>query len=147
LGSTSLAGPLGLQSSTRQSVQPQSQVITVVERALTDVVVDVGDPGDSIGDSLAFGNSLFNAANTNKVGHDQGSCVRTKVGVAWECSWTNFLAGGHITVQGPFYDDGRDSMLSITGGTGAFRDADGQMLLHFRNAAGTEFDFTFMIQH
>ena len=36
---------------------------TVVERALTDVVTDLGAPGDSIGDLLTFGNPVFNAAN------------------------------------------------------------------------------------
>ena len=39
---------------------------TVVERALTDAVIDLGATGDSIGDMLAFGNPVFNAANTNQ---------------------------------------------------------------------------------
>ena len=118
---------------------------TVVERALTDVVIDLGATGDSIGDTLAFGNPVFNAANTNKIGRDQGSCVRTNPGKSWECSWTNLLPGGHITVQGPFNDDGSDSVLSVTGGTGKYADVDGEMLLHWRNAGGTEFDFTFRL--
>lgn len=119
---------------------------TVVERAVTDVVVDLGAPGDSVGDVLAFGNKLYNAANTKRVGRDQGYCVRTNVGKSWECSWTNILPRGHITVQGPFRDDGRDTLLSITGGTGRYANAHGQMRLHWRNPGGTEFDFTFMIQ-
>jgi allene oxide cyclase len=120
---------------------------TVVEHALTDLVIDLGATGDSIGDTLAFGNPVFNAANTKKIGRDEGSCVRTNPGKAWECSWTNLLPGGHITVQGPFNDDGSDSVLSITGGTGKYADVDGDMLLHWRNPGGTEFDFTFRLHN
>ena len=52
---------------------------------------------------------------------------------------------GQITVQGPFYDDGSDSTLAITGGTGAYRNARGSMELHWRNPEGTEFDFVFHV--
>jgi allene oxide cyclase len=141
VGSTSLAFA-GSQRTT-STAQRNAHVFTVVERAVTDAVVDLGPAGDSVGDSLAWANQLYNAGNRNVIGSDQGSCVRTVVGAAWECSWTNILARGHITVQGPFYDDGSDSTLAITGGTGAYRDASGQMILHFRNAAGTAFDFEF----
>jgi len=71
--------------------------------------------------------------------------VRTNVGEAWECNWTVILDQGSITVEGPFYDDLRDSQLAITGGTGAFREAGGEMTLHARNTAGTEFDFTYSV--
>jgi hypothetical protein len=119
--------------------------ILVVERATTDAAVDVGPAGDSLGDTLAFANEVFDKTNTHPVGTDQGSCVRTVVGAAWECSWTTFLSKGQITVQGPFYDDGSDSTLAITGGTGAYRNARGSMELHWRNPAGTEFDFVFRV--
>jgi hypothetical protein len=119
--------------------------IHIVERATTDTGVDVGPAGDSVGDTLAFANEVFDKTNTHQVGTDQGSCVRTVVGTAWECSWTTFLSRGQITVQGPFYDDGSDSTLAITGGTGAYRNARGSMELHWRNPAGTEFDFVFHV--
>jgi hypothetical protein len=119
--------------------------IHVVERATTDTVVDVGPAGDSVGDTLAFANDVFDKTNTDTVGTDQGSCVRTVVGQAWECSWTTFLSKGQITVQGPFYDDGSDSTLAIIGGTGAYRNARGSMELRFHNPQGTEFDFVFNV--
>lgn len=119
--------------------------IHVVERATTDTVVDVGPADDSLGDSLAFANEVFDKTNTDIVGSDQGSCVRTVVGQAWECSWTTFLSKGQITVQGPFYDDGSDSTLAITGGTGAYRNARGSMELRWRNPEGTELDFVFHV--
>lgn len=37
----------------------------------------------------------------------------------------------------------RDSTLVGTDSTGAFLDADGEMTLHARDAAGTEFDFIY----
>jgi hypothetical protein len=118
--------------------------IVVVERATTDTPIDNVPAGDSIGDTLAFGNELFDKTNTTKVGTDQGSCVRTTVGVAFECTWTNSLKGGQITVEGPFLDAG-DSVLAITGGTGKYRDARGTMQLHAIDA--TSFMFTFHISH
>jgi allene oxide cyclase len=121
----------------------KGKTIRVVERATTDTSVDLGASGDSIGDLLAFGNELFDRGNQIKVGTDQGSCVRTVPGQAYECTWTNSLAKGQITVQGPFLDSG-DSVLAITGGTGAYRRARGTMDLHARSA--TEFDFTFHLR-
>ena len=115
--------------------------IVVVERATTDTVIDNAPTGDSIGDTIAFGNELFDKTNTTKVGTDQGSCVRTTVGVAFECTFTNSLKGGQITVEGPFLDAG-DSTLAITGGTGRYRKARGFMALHSLEN-GTKFAFEF----
>jgi hypothetical protein len=119
--------------------------ITVVERAVSDTVVDIGPNGDSRGDLLAFANPVFNGANSKKVGRDQGSCVRTVVGKAWQCSFTTLLPKGSLVVEGPFYD-ARDSVLAITGGTGAYSRARGVMHLHARNAKGTAFTFRFVVQ-
>src|SRR5690349_11739171 len=82
--------------------------LVVVEHADTDLVIDLGDTGDSLGDQLVFGNPIFDAADATQVGRDEGVCFRTNPGLAWECTWTTVLADGTITVQGPFYDDGRD---------------------------------------
>ena len=77
-------------------------VIHVVERATTDLVIDTGPTGDSSGDLLTFANDLYDETNVDKVGRDQGSCIRinTTEG-SWECTWINFLKGGAITVEGP----------------------------------------------
>ena len=118
------------------------KALVVVERATTDTTIDNGDPGDSIGDLLAFGNEVFNKTNTTKVGTDQGSCVRTVPGQAFECAWTTFLPGGQIVVEGPFFD-AADSTLAITGGTGRYKNARGTMDLHAIDA--TSFRFTFHV--
>jgi hypothetical protein len=121
----------------------EATALTVVERATTDVVIDVGDAGDTLGDMLAFGNDLYDQANTTVVGRDQGQCFRSNPGLSWECVWTNILEDGSITVEGPFYDDLQDVELAITGGTGAYAGASGTMTLHARDEMGTELDFTF----
>ena len=93
--------------------------LALVERAATDVVTDTGASGDTVGDVLTFANEVYDEANAKMVGTDNGWCVRTVVGKAWECFWTMSLADGQITVAGPFLDAG-DSTLAITGGTGAY---------------------------
>jgi allene oxide cyclase len=119
------------------------KVVHVIEHATSDTTTDTGDPGDSAGDVLTFANDVFDASDTHKVGTDQGYCIRINAPGSYECNWTTFLAGGQITVEGPFFDTS-DSVLAITGGTGAYRNARGQMQLDARNG-GTEFDFVFHV--
>jgi hypothetical protein len=119
-----------------------AMIITIVERADTDVVTDLGEEGDSVGDVLTFANAVYDETNTTQVGTDNGYCLRTVVGAAWECSWTLLLDDGSIVVAGPFNDVG-DSVLAITGGTGAYANARGSMTLRFRDEAGAEFNFIY----
>jgi allene oxide cyclase len=121
------------------------EVVSVVEHADTDAVTDTGATGDSTGDVLTFANPVFDKANRTKVGADQGYCVRTAVGKSWECLWTLSLKDGQLTVEGPFMDAG-DSVLAITGGTGKYAAARGQMKLHARDAKGTAYDFVYELQ-
>jgi allene oxide cyclase len=116
----------------------------VVERALTDRVIDSPPLGDSLGDWLVFSNALYDETNTTLVGVDQGFCMRSRpLHGIWECTYTNILANGNIVVQGPFYDNREASTFAITGGTGDFAGAEGQMVLTFRSE--TELVFTFEI--
>lgn len=121
-----------------------AKTIRLVEHADTDATTDLGTTGDSAGDILTFANPVFNAANNKQVASDQGYCVRVVVGKSYECTWTNLLKGGQLVVQGPFYD-AKDSVLAITGGTGAYRDARGTMNLHAR-ADGKSYDFVFHVR-
>jgi allene oxide cyclase len=121
------------------------EVIALVERADTDAVTDTGAKDDSAGDLLTFANKVYDKGNQKQLGTDQGFCVRTVKGTAWECWWTLSLADGQITVQGPFMDKG-DSVLAITGGTGKYVNARGQMKLHARNDKGTEYDFVYELE-
>ncbi len=123
--------------------------IHVIEHAITDTVQEFHPPHMSLGDVLGFHNPVFNAANKQQVGIDNGQCTRTVATgkTEWECFWTTFLAHGQITVEGPFFDDGTDTTLTITGGTGIYEGASGSMLLHLRNpgAAVSQYDFIFTL--
>lgn len=120
----------------------KAKVVHVVERASTDAVTN-GDPNnDQLGNVLTFANKVYNSANKRQVGTDQGYCIRTVVGKTWECNWTTFLKSGSITVEGKFSDTG-NTVLAITGGTGAYATARGEMDLKYHNKKGTAFDFVF----
>jgi allene oxide cyclase len=125
--------------------EPEPIRIAVVEHAETDVVEDLGKMGDSNGDLLTFANPLFDEANKKKVGTNQGYCIRVQAGVSWECFWTAIFPEGQITVEGPFYDT-KDSVMAVTGGTGEYSGAAGEMSLHARNDKGTEYDFVYQLE-
>jgi len=117
----------------------------LVEHATTDETAHIGKDVDNRGDVLTFANDVYDAANKLKVGTDQGYCVRIVVGKSFECIWTLSLAGGQITVEGPFLDAG-DSTLAVTGGTGKYATARGEMKLHPRDAKGSEYDFLYSLK-
>ena len=122
----------------------QGRTFTVIEHATTDVTTDTGATGDSVGDILTFANDVYDASDTRKVGTDQGYCVRTVAGKAYECTWTMFLAGGQIVVNGPFFD-AEPSTMAVTGGTGRYRGARGTMDLEAREN-GAKFAFAFHLK-
>jgi hypothetical protein len=121
------------------------ETLTLVERATSDAVTDLGAQGDSAGDILTFANDVFDKDNANKVGSDNGFCARTVAGKTWECIWTLSLADGQITAEGPFYDTA-DSELAVTGGTGKYAATRGSLALHARNDKGTEYDFVYKLK-
>ncbi len=122
----------------------ETKRLAFVERATTDAVTDTGVQGDSPGDLLTFANEIYDEKNETLAGTNNGWCIRTVVGKAWECFWTLTLKKGQIMVEGPFLD-GQDSVLAVTGGTGAYSKAKGEMALHARNPQGTEYDFVYKL--
>jgi allene oxide cyclase len=143
----SLLCAAGLAAGGFLAVDPAAagQEISMVEHATTDAVTDTGATGDSAGDILTFANEVFDADDKNKIGTNQGICFRTVVGKAWECFWTVSLDKGQITVEGPFYDSG-DSVLAITGGTGEYAEALGEMALSARGTDGKAYNFVYKIK-
>ena len=116
----------------------------VIEHVADEITTHAGvtAKADQRADLLTFANPVFDAANKTKVGTDHGWCVRVVVGKSWECFWTLLLKEGRITVEGPFYDSG-DSLLVITGGTGKYAGAKGEMKLHDRGTKPTSYDFVY----
>ena len=145
LGAVSLTGLLVAGAATMASAKSgrgSKASVHVIEHATTDTVVDIADPGDSTGDLLTFHNEVFDANDQQVVGTDQGECVRIDPAAgSWECRWITILDGGTIAVEGQFLDTA-DTTVAITGGTGRYRKAKGEMELKSRNG-GTEFDFIF----
>jgi len=130
--------------------------IHVVEHATTDTIGDAdnGTPSpDGLGNVLAFHNQVFDAADKKVVGVDNGQYTRTITSTTstsnngvWECFWTVILPAGQITVEGPYNDNGTDTMLAITGGTGVYQEARGQMRLHVHSNSPLEYDFFYQVK-
>jgi allene oxide cyclase len=139
------AGLLAMTGGTAVAQKSGGSTVHVIEHATTDTVVHSGGTGpDNTGDTLTFHNKLFDSKDKKQVGHDQGFCVRiSPTEGSYECMWTAFLAHGQLTVEGPFYDK-KNSVLAITGGTGAYRSARGEMILKSRNG-GKAYDFIYHI--
>jgi hypothetical protein len=136
---------LGLAAVTTAAPALAAGKLHLIEHATTDAVTDLGAKDDSVGDLLTFSNEVFAADNKTKMGTDNGYCIRTVAGKAWECFWTLTLSKGQITVEGPYYD-ASDSSLAITGGTGAYAGIRGEMGLHARDAKGSEYDFIYVLK-
>jgi allene oxide cyclase len=142
IAALALAALVAAAPSYAKTAQAPAKTVHVIEHANTDAEAPAAGGKDVKGNILTFNNPVFDTANRRKVGHDEGFCVRLQVKLGiWECLWTTFLKGGQITVQGPYYDT-RNSDLAITGGTGAYVGARGQMDLKSRNG-GKEYDFVF----
>jgi len=144
-GAALIAGATVILAGTPASAA-EMEHLNLVERATSDTVIDNGDKGDSAGDLLTFANDIYDEADANKVGTDNGYCIRVVAGKSWECFWTLTLADGQITVEGPYLDGG-DSVLAVTGGTGKYAGVRGEMALHARNAEGTAYDFKYSLMH
>jgi hypothetical protein len=77
-----LAGVLLIVSG--PSASAGDMTLKLVERATTDAVTDLGEKDDSAGDLLTFANEIYDEGNANKLGDDNGWCIRTVPGKAWE---------------------------------------------------------------
>jgi hypothetical protein len=104
------------------------QVIHLTTKQVHQGFVDHGAPGFSTDDQFVFSNDLYR--NGAKVGEDGGTCTVTRIAdsgaTTLHCLGTNSLPGGQISVQG-LAAPGEPFELAITGGTGRYRDARGQV--------------------
>lgn len=128
---TLLLASLGLVGGVASAVA--GETLHVVEREAADTTIHLGAKGetDSKGDMIVFANPIFDSTNTHQLGIVQGTCVRVIVAKSWECFFTLALATDRITLEGPYADTG-ESVFAITGGTGRYVGAKGQMSLRVR---------------
>ncbi len=104
---------------------PQTLVTIADARVNTAQHLDIGEPGDSVGDILVFDQPLLNK-DMKKIGNNSGTCTRTQVGHIFQCQWTLTFENGSIQVAGREFDQGT-STLSIVGGTGKYSGITGEM--------------------
>jgi hypothetical protein len=130
------------------------QRIKVFAQAVQLKMIDLGDPGFSLGDQIVFSDNLFTRQNGDKLGIDGVVC--TVVGVAdagtgsgtLQCPGTFAIGGGQIVTDGLVKLTGGQTSgtqtVAITGGTGRFRGAGGQISIQFlsNTAANITFSIT-----
>ena len=93
--------------------------------------IDLGAPGFSLGDTVVFGGVLQRPDGT-PVGRYGLVCTFVSAAnpahVEAQCPTTATLPGGQITTQGIVVNRALNTTLPITGGSGQFQGAGGQMV-------------------
>jgi hypothetical protein len=140
---------LGVQAVAASSRSGPSggRTLVLVSRQQELSVVDLPPSGLSQGDTRVFNFAVYDASGTHRIGRMDGVCQVTdppdeagESRIVAQCVKTFVLASGSITVQG----DATYAMLpdkfpypavqAITGGTGAYRGARGQVKLVTRGS-------------
>ena len=124
--STYLLPALVLSALTACAEQATQMLVTIADaRHKPAVFVDIGEPGDSVGDILTFDQPLLDE-DMEKIGNNSGICIRTRVAHSFQCQWTLSFNNGSIQVAGREFDQGK-STISIIGGTGDYAGISGEM--------------------
>ena len=125
------AGALALGASAVLAVPAQATPGRVIDLDIgNDGVVhtDVGEHGLSVGDEFVYSDKLFKGGK--QVGEDGSSCQVTKlVGerTTTNCVLSVQLPDGQLTAQS-LWTKGSDTVrMAVTGGTGAYRGATGEL--------------------
>ena len=117
-----LAGVLGTACS-RENAQT---LITIADaRVHSAQFIDIGEPGDSVGDMFVFDQPLLDE-HKKDIGNNSGTCIRTRIGHSFQCQWTLTFDSGSIQVSGREFDQGA-SDIAIVGGTGTYSGISGKM--------------------
>ncbi|WP_435242050.1 allene oxide cyclase barrel-like domain-containing protein [Streptomyces cucumeris] len=120
---------LGIAEVLAFPAQATSQRVIDLEIGNDGVVhTDVGARGLSVGDEFVYSDKLFQ--NGKQVGEDGSSCQVTKlVGekITTNCVLSVQLPDGQLTAQS-LWTKGTDTVrMAVTGGTGAYRGATGEL--------------------
>ena len=114
--------------------KPAWKVLHFFERGEGDIAfIDSGAPGPSVGDRLIFSAGIFDT-DGQRVGRDGADCLIVRIDPTEpparqqivQCTISVQLPDGQITVQG--LAQGTENYFAITGGTGAYREARGEVL-------------------
>jgi hypothetical protein len=133
---------LGNLTLTSANASDDDDVIRLLAKTVVDEYLDLGPTGESFGDQLVFSDDLY--LDGDLVGTLDGSCTFTRVVVnvsaMVNCSVTLTLPDGQITLQGAIsFDENTDRFtVAITGGTGDYNEAQGQVKVRFINDTDTK---------
>ena len=122
MSSLVLAGALATACS---SEKPHTLITIADARVHKARIVDIGEPGDSVGDVVVFDQPLLDEQG-NRIGNNSGTCIRTRTEHSFQCQWTLTLENGSIQVAGREFDRGA-SNITIVGGTGTYAGVTGEM--------------------
>ena len=111
------------------------RTITLREASATaqPAFVDLGKPGPSAGDQVVVRDGLLHA-DGSPAGTIRQACTLIDAGAnpfvsTYECATSLELADGTITASGPFNPAKAEQAAAVTGGTGVFRRARGEMVV------------------
>lgn len=145
LALTAASGVLAAEALSDDGRSSDREVLHLTAVPIVQHFIDEDSPGFSPGDRFVFANDLFH--HGRKIGEDGGACTVTRVSgtgnATFQCLGTNALPGGHITAQGLTTSEGTREVLAITGGTGRYKTASGEV--RFTEVDDGTLDLTFVI--
>jgi hypothetical protein len=123
------------------------EVIRVIAVTVQENFLDLGEPGDSLGDQLVFTTDLLRRGEKVGIGGVHCTVVRLEpmVSATTQCVATAELPRGQLAGQGllTFTEGPSTFRLAITGGTGRYRTAHGVLVV--QEISETEDRLTFRI--
>jgi hypothetical protein len=112
---------------------PKPRVIKLVEASenVQPAFIDIGAPGPSVGDRVVVRDGV-NRENGQPAGSLTQDCALVLLGSnpltsTYECVGSLTLPEGVITHHGPFVPAAAEQTVAVTGGTGAFKTARGEL--------------------
>jgi hypothetical protein len=105
--------------------------LTEASATVKPALVDLGQPGPTPGDLVVLKDGL-NFPDGSHAGDFVQSCTLVTPGTnpfdsTYDCAGSMTLAGGTITMHGPFNPALAQQLAAVTGGTGLYRDARGDI--------------------
>jgi hypothetical protein len=150
-GSSSSSTPASNNSNDKQR-------LVLISRTSQEAEIDVGKKGLSLGDYFVFSDKVYQ--HGKRVGTDGGTCTivhikykgKTPKAITVQCLVTASLPKGQITTQGlvtfPLAGPSKPFKIAITGGTGAYKTAHGQItVIELPNGTHTKLIVDLILDH
>ena len=146
-----VTGVVALLAASAPAAQAVNKPMTlkVSENGGGSVVIDRGQVGRSVGDSIVFSHGVTNRVKQlskdagSKVGDTNGLCQILRVDQRRWCRWQFNLSNGTLILAG-VVRVGQWSPLAIIGGSGAYANARGDATRH--RASGTRVDWSLRLR-